>query len=61
MFEGKERRRHLIEELRTTHALQEPEQKVKRAEAEEIRREQSERKKQTHKVEYRQAERGVSL
>lgn len=50
MYEGKERRGQLIEELRATHALQAPEQAIKRAEAEEIRAKQAAQKQQTHKV-----------
>ena len=36
LFAGKEQRRDLIGELRTTHALQSPEQKEKRREKEEV-------------------------
>ena len=50
MFEGKERRRELIKELRTTHALQKPEQKIKKAEAENVRSKQEMRKRLEHKV-----------
>ena len=50
MFEGKERRHQLIDELRTTHALQAPEQKIKKEEAEQTRQRQSQQKKQLHKV-----------
>ena len=50
MFEGKERRQQLIQELRTTHALQAPEQKVQKAESENFRSKQVERTRQQHKV-----------
>lgn len=40
MHEGKERRQQLIHELRTTHALQSPEQKLQRKEAESIKAKQ---------------------
>lgn len=41
MFEGKERRQQLIHELRTTHALQSPEQAVQKREATQIRAKQA--------------------
>ena len=50
MFEGKERRRQLIEELRTTHALQAPEQKIKKQEAEQIDKKKLQEKRLLHKV-----------
>lgn len=50
MYEGKERRSQLIQELRATHALQAPEQMIKKAEAEEVRAKQSLQRKETHKV-----------
>ena len=50
MFEGKERRHQLIEELRTTHALQAPEQKTKKQEAEDIERKKLQEKRLLHKV-----------
>ena len=50
MFEGKERRRQLIGELRTTHALQAPEQKIKKQEAEQINKKKLEEKRFLHKV-----------
>ena len=52
MFEGKERRRQLIEELRTTHALQAPEQKIKKQEAEQIDEKKLQEKRLLHKVRY---------
>lgn len=50
MFEGKERRHQLIEELRTTHALQAPEQKIKKQEAEQIDKKKLQEKRLLHKV-----------
>ena len=50
MFEGKERRRQLIEELRTTHALQAPEQKIKKQEAEQIDKKKLQEKRLIHEV-----------
>lgn len=50
MHEGKEMRSHLIQELRTTHALQSPEQKQKRKEAEDIYAKQRALIRQQHKV-----------
>lgn len=50
MFEGKERRRQLIQELRTTHALQAPEQKIKKQEAQAIEKKQLQERRQLHKV-----------
>lgn len=44
MYAGKEQRSDLIKELRTTHALQSPEQSEKKREKEEITR------KQAHKL-----------
>ena len=50
MFEGKERRRQLIGELRTTHALQAPEQKIEKQEAELINKKKLQEKRLLHKV-----------
>ena len=50
MIEGKEMRSDMIEELRTTHALQSPEQQEKKKETEAILGEQRARKRQEHKV-----------
>ena len=50
MFEGKERRKDLIGELRTTHALQAPEQKEKRRQNEEVLSLQHKREALEHKV-----------
>ncbi len=50
MFEGKERRKELIQELRHTHALQSPEQKIKKEEERQILAEQAAHKRQQHKV-----------
>lgn len=50
MFEGKERRKDLIGEVRTTHALQAPEQKEKRWQNEEVLSLQHEREAMEHKV-----------
>ena len=50
MYEGKERRRQLIQELRTTHALQSPEQKIKKQEAEVIEKKQLQERRLLHKV-----------
>ncbi len=50
MYEGKEMRRQLIEELRTTHALQAPEQKIKKTEAADLKSKQSLQKEHLHKV-----------
>jgi len=50
MFEGKERRRDLIGELRTTHALQSPEQKEKKREAEALHSQQVSSERAEHKV-----------
>ena len=50
MYEGKEMRYDLIEELRTTHALQPLEQKQKKMEAEAIRAKQRASIRQQHKV-----------
>ena len=50
MHEGKEMRSHLIRELRTTHALQSPEQKQKKKEAETIHAKQRALVRQQHKV-----------
>lgn len=50
MFGGKEMRSDLIKELRTTHALQQPEQKEKRKETENILSKQRIRAEQQHKV-----------
>lgn len=50
MHEGKEMRSHLIQELRTTHALQSPEQKQKKMEAEAVYAKQRALTRQQHKV-----------
>ena len=50
MYEGKQMRADLISELKTTHALQEPEMKQIRKESEEIQCEQRARKTQEHTV-----------
>ncbi len=50
MFEVKENRRDLIAELRTTHALQSPEQQQKRTEAEDIRSQQQQARASQHQV-----------
>ena len=50
MFEGKERRKELIQELRHTHALQAPEQKIQKEEEREIMAEQAACKRRRHKV-----------
>ena len=50
MFEGKERRQQLIQELRTTHALQLREQKIQQKEAQEIAKKTSLQEKEKHKV-----------
>ena len=50
MFEGKERRKDLVKELRTTHALQAPEQKEKKKEEEEVLTLQHKREATEHKV-----------
>ena len=50
MYEGKEMRSDLIAELRTTHALQSPERKEKKAKTEEILSEQRARERHQHKV-----------
>ena len=50
MFEGKERRQQLIQELRTTHALQSPEQKLQKKEAENIRAKQAEQENRKQEV-----------
>ena len=50
MFEGKEHRRQLIEELRTTHTLQAPEQKIKKQETEQIDEKKLQEKRLLHKV-----------
>lgn len=49
MIEGKEMRSDMIEELRTTHALQSPEQQEKKKETEAILGEQRARERQEHK------------
>ena len=49
MFEGKERRRVLIAELRTTHALQSPEQKEKRRESDALHSKQVSSEREEHK------------
>ena len=50
MIEGKEMRSDMIKELRTTHALQSPEQQEKKKETEAILGEQRARERQEHKV-----------
>lgn len=50
MFEGKEKRLELIQELRTTHALQEDERLVRRAEKQVILALQRQRNLHEHKV-----------
>ena len=50
MFEGKEKRLELIQELRSTHALQLAEQLVKRSERQSVLSEQRQRRLDTHKV-----------
>ena len=50
MYEGKEMRSDLIKELRTTHALQSPEQKQKKKETEAILSKQRAKEKAEHKV-----------
>ena len=50
MFDGKEMRSDLIKELRTTHALQQPEQKEKRKETENILSKQRNQIETQHKV-----------
>lgn len=50
MFEGKERRHQLIEELRTTHALQQPEQLIQKKESEMIKGKKRAQEKKLHKA-----------
>ena len=50
MFEGKEKRRELINELRSTHALQEREQAMKRDEGQATLALQRQRELHEHKV-----------
>ena len=50
MYESKEMRSHLIQELRTTHALQAPEKEQKKREAEAIHSKQRAMSMQQHKV-----------
>ena len=50
MFEGKEKRKELIQELRSTHALQEKEQAMKRHEEKATLALQRQRKLHEHKV-----------
>lgn len=50
MFEGKERRQQLIQELRTTHALQSPEQAIQKKEAENVKAKQVEQARLENKV-----------
>ena len=50
MFEGKEKRIELIRELRSTHALQEAEQEVKRQEKQATLALQRQRRLHDHKV-----------
>lgn len=50
MFEGKEKRIELIRELRSTHALQEAEQAIKKEEAQATVALQRQRRLHDHKV-----------
>lgn len=50
MFEAKERRGDLIAELRTTHALQAPEQRQRKAESADIHSQQQQAQASQHKV-----------
>ncbi len=50
MFEGKEKRKDLIQELRSTHALQDAEQQVKRQEKQATLALQRQRRLYEHKV-----------
>ena len=50
MYEGKENRKELIEELKTTHALQKAEQQLKREEKQEVVALQRQRKLYQNKV-----------
>lgn len=50
MFEGKEKRIELIEELRSTHALQEAEQSLKKQEKQATLALQRQRRLHEHKV-----------
>lgn len=50
IFEGKEKRLELIQELRSTHALQYAEQQIKKAEKEQVLELQRERRLEQHKV-----------
>lgn len=50
MFEGKEQRHHLIAELRTTHALQAPEQQLQAREREAIHSKQAHHHQHQHQV-----------
>ena len=61
MFEGKERRRDLIGELRTTHALQSPEQKEKKREAEVLHSQQVSSEREEHKVTHLLPERDLFM
>ena len=49
MYEGKERRKDLIAELCTTHALQSQEQKVKKLETQDLELRQAKAKRDLHK------------
>lgn len=50
MFEGKEKRMELIRELRSTHALQEAEQQIKKQEKQATLSLQRQRRLHEHKV-----------
>ena len=50
MFEGKDRRQELIKEMRTTHALQLPEQKAHKKRDEQIKAKQRAQEREKHKV-----------
>ena len=52
MFEGKEKRIELIKELRSTHALQEAEQQIKKQEQQATIALQRQRRLHDHKVWY---------
>ena len=55
MFEGKEKRLELIQELRSTHALQEAGQLEKRNERQAVLSIQRQRRLDTNKVRYKRA------
>ena len=52
MFEGKEKRQELINELRSTHALQEAEQQMKKQDKQATLNIQRQRQVHNHKVSY---------